>query len=55
LWALDALDTATPFSRAQSVERWKNDIDAKVVRGDGTPIPALLLGSKVRSRLCDEV
>jgi hypothetical protein len=33
----------------QGVGKWKEDIDRRVVRGDGSLIPALLLGNKVAS------
>ncbi len=31
----------------QSVKRWKNDVDNKVLLDDGRPIPCVLIGNKV--------
>ena len=37
----------TRTSTFEAVERWKNDLDAKVHLRDGSPLPCILLANKV--------
>ena len=39
----------TRASTFEAVQKWKNDLDAKVALSDGSPIPCVLLANKVRT------
>ena len=42
----------TRASTFEAVQKWKNDLDAKVTLSDGSPIPCVLLANKVGENSC---
>lgn len=45
----------TRVATFDAVDKWKQDLDSKVQLPDGSSIPCVLLGNKVRIFFCSQV